>query len=79
MYACVLKPVLLENAGEECLIGCNQQPGKCGWCGPEGFCCKKGLQEYRCDGSFGGETRHECVLKPEGNSVGQFKDSFLIC
>ena len=63
--------IVLENAGQDCWNGCNQQQGKCSWCGAEGFFCQKGWQGNECDGSFGGESMHACELKPEGNVVGQ--------
>ena len=58
---------VLENAGQYCYPYCyyNGQ-GKCDWCGTEGYCCMKNYPEGGCDGSFGGETRHECVLPPKG-------------
>ena len=30
------------------------------------MCCKKGFHDKSngCDGTFGGKTRHECVLRP---------------
>ena len=57
---------VLENAGQYCYPSCLRQ-GKCDWCGTEGYCCMKNWPEGNgCDGSFGGETRHECVLPPKG-------------
>ena len=57
----------LENGGEACWSECNHQKGKCEWCGIEGYCCKKGSLGNGCDGTFGGETGHRCVIKPKGN------------
>ena len=58
----------LENKGKDCWKNCNRQQGPCDWCGSMGFCCtkKNGWTDTSngCDGSFGGETRHECALNP---------------
>ena len=65
-HRCVLKPKL-AHSGEECSLSknkCNKQEGKCDWCGTEGWCCRKGFIGNGCDGSFGGESGHRCVLKP---------------
>ena len=60
----------IENAGMDCLSSCNSRQGACEWCGSMGFCCtkKNGWNDTSngCDGTFGGETQHECVLKPIG-------------
>jgi len=57
----------LENTGKDCWRKCNRQQGPCDWCGSKGFCCTKKDNwtdtSFGCDGSFGGETRHECALK----------------
>ena len=55
------------NAGLDCWYKCEGKQGVCAWCG-DGMCCKKGYHDTRngCDGSFGGNTRHECVTKPTG-------------
>ena len=53
----------LENDDQECFGHCNGQ-GKCSWCGSEGYCCRKGWTPGNgCDGSFGGNDQHVCVLK----------------
>ena len=58
----------LQNAGKDCLGNCNQSQGKCPWCGSCGWCCtmKPGWTNTSngCDGTFGGVSKHECVLKP---------------
>ena len=53
------------NTGVYCLHRCGGQ-GICEWCGTEGICCRKGWGDTSngCDGSFGGLTKHECVLNP---------------
>ena len=59
--------VKLAHSGEECWLSkykCNKQEGKCDWCGTEGWCCRKDFIGNGCDGSFGGESGHRCVLKP---------------
>ena len=72
----------IENAGMDCLSSCNSRQGACKWCGSMGFCCtkKNGWNDTSngCDGSFGGETKHECALKPSGkfNNFGTFKEVF---
>ena len=55
-----LKAVL--NAGKDCWRGCGRKQGACDWCGA-GVCCRKGWWDTRngCDGSIGGNRRHECV------------------
>ena len=56
----------LEHAGEDCWNSCNSQQGACDWCGSKGFCCMKGWDDFSngCDGTFGGQENHVCVLKP---------------
>ena len=56
----------LENSGKNCWVKCENKQGKCDWCGKGGFCCRKGFHDtsHGCDGSFGGDSEHECVLKP---------------
>ena len=57
----------LMNTGKDCWSYCNGQQGPCSWCGSEGMCCtqKSGYPASNgCDGSFGGQTMHECALKP---------------
>ena len=57
------------NAGVDCWEKCGGKQGPCDWCG-NGRCCKKGWPDTSngCDGSFGGNTMHECVLKPGGKT-----------
>ena len=74
----------IENAGMDCWSNCNSRQGACEWCGAMGFCCtkKNGWNDTSngCDGSFGGETKHECALKPSGkfNNFGTFKEVFTL-
>merc|ERR1719471_2275410 len=56
---------VLKNAGQDCWNGCNYKQGKCSWCGLDGYCCRKGWTPGNgCDGSFGGDNIHACVLNP---------------
>ena len=54
---------LLENDGKACWSECNQQEGRCNWCGTEGWCCKKNSSGNGCNGLFGGESNHQCKSK----------------
>ena len=54
----------LEHAGENCWNPCNTRQGKCNWCGTDGWCCSLGSIGNGCDGSFGGDRGHVCVIKP---------------
>ena len=58
----------LKNTGLDCWPPCSGQQGPCSWCGTEGMCCtmKTGWSDTSngCDGTFGGETKHECYLRP---------------
>ena len=55
----------LVNAGQDCLTSCNGIQGKCSWCGSDGYCCRKGWTPGNgCDGSFGGNDKHACDVKP---------------
>ena len=60
--------LVLSNEGEECYEKCGHKQGECSWCGSKGMCCSQNDNwndtSYECDGTFGGMTRHECVLKP---------------
>ena len=60
--------VLSNHEGEECYSKCNGNQGKCEWCG-EGLCCRKGFEGGGCDGSFGGQSNHQCVTKPPGDKI----------
>jgi len=54
----------LENVGEHCWHGCNKIQGKCSWCGPNGYCCRKGWKSNDgCDGRVGGHNFHACVFR----------------
>ena len=61
----------LENVGKDCWTGCNQNQGKCDWCGSSGWCCRKNWFGNGCDGSFGGPSNHQCVSNP-GMSLNVF-------
>ena len=63
----------LMNANTNCWYECGGKQGKCSWCGSDGWCCRKNgnnpywlpsAQSNGCDGTFGGEDEHRCVLKP---------------
>ena len=63
----------LAHAGKDCYFKCSYKQGPCKWCGKEGMCCsqrrknkddQEGGFKNGCDGTFGGKTKHECVLKP---------------
>ena len=49
-----------------CWQQCGGKQGRCSWCGTHGLCCTKtpGWTNMAngCDGTFGGETAHECAL-----------------
>ena len=51
----------------DCLIHCNNRQGPCAWCGSDGMCCTKNPgwldTSNGCDGTFGGESMHECVQR----------------
>ena len=55
---------ILENDGKDCWSECNQQEGRCNWCGTRGWCCKLSSIGSGCNGLFGGENNHQCKLKP---------------
>ena len=60
----------LENPGQNCWFHCNFTQGKCSWCGSDGYCCRKNWTcGNGCDGSFGGDGIHACVLKPTGKLI----------
>ena len=63
-YEIIPGPGSVEHAGEDCWTGCNYKQGKCGWCGTDGWCCRKDWIGNGCDGTFGGQSNHQCVLKP---------------
>ena len=58
----------IKNLGQECWGNCSKEQGPCTWCGAGGYCCTKKPSwndtSKGCDGTFGGQTRHECFLKP---------------
>ena len=61
-----------KRVGNECWGNCGQGP--CEYCGSMGYCCRKNYTDITdndnsfydggCDGTFGGENRHECSIKP---------------
>ena len=61
----------IENEGKDCWEDCNEIQGKCSYCGSMGFCCRKNYYEHSngCDGTFGGDEIHVCVLPPGNYSV----------
>ena len=62
----------LLNSGKNCWSNCNNQQGKCLWCGRDGWCCRKNwILSHGCDGTFGGETGHQCTLKPKPSNYEQ--------
>ena len=71
------QPVII-NSREDCYEKCFFEQGPCKWCGKEGLCCSQNAyynvsnmqQMYvgfdnGCDGTFGGEKKHDCVKKPK--------------
>ena len=54
---------------KECFNACNKTQGECNWCGGMGgWCCRK-VEKMEwigngCDGTFGGDSFHACVLNP---------------
>ena len=58
-------PVMdVENYGMDCWQGyaCGGTQGPCAWCGPDGYCCKKGWTGNGCDGTMGiAGSGHDCV------------------
>ena len=72
----------LENAGLDCWPKCNHKQGACEWCGSMGFCCTKKKDWYDtsngCDGTFGGKTKHECVLKPGKSFYNRYENLLRI-
>merc|ERR1719205_367778 len=70
MYRCDEKEgAELENGGKECYRECNTQQGKCNWCGPDGWCCRKDWVGNGCDGTIGGPSNHQCVLNSKSTGV----------
>ena len=60
----------LKNTGNDCWNKCNDKQGPCSWCGSDGMCCTRKLswtdKSNGCDGTIGGVTKHECVLRDIG-------------
>jgi len=50
----------LHHTGEDCWSGCNRKQGRCSWCGPTGYCCRKGWHSHGCNG-MGGTHNHVCT------------------
>ena len=67
----------MENGGKDCWNGCSQKQGKCDWCGADGWCCRKDWAGNGCDGTFGGEKGHQCVLRPQGKGTFLSEDTFV--
>lgn len=57
----------IANKGQNCYRPCHEVQGKCDWCGADGWCCRKGWTGNGCDGTFGIENHHTCVLHPFPN------------
>ena len=71
----------VRHNGEDCWYACTNMnmanEGRCGYCGTGGMCCKKGSRKNGCDGSFGGNSRHECVpFTGAGNFLCVYKHRF---
>ena len=58
----------IQNTELDCWDFCGSEQGPCEWCGAKGYCCtmKSNWNDTSngCDGTFGGASRHECVLMP---------------
>ena len=54
------------------------EAGKCNWCGTDGWCCAKSVIKNGCDGTFGGDDVHRCVLKPKGDKKIFFLFTLLV-
>ena len=61
----IQRQILKSSLAEGCLNNCDNKDGLCEWCGTQGWCCQKNWIGNGCDGSFGGNGKHECVLKPD--------------
>ena len=56
----------ITRAGTECWDICGKRGGPCSWCGPTGFCCRRGWDTHVCGpgvrGQDGGmHAYHGCV------------------
>ena len=63
----------MEHAGESCWDQCNGTQvllalERCNYCGTDGMCCRDKWVGIECDGTYGGVSEHECVLKPGTDS-----------
>ena len=71
----------LKNSGEDCWYKCNNKQGSCLWCGTGGMCCTQKANwndtSNGCDGTLGGQEKHECILKPSGKGLCIQKDQFV--
>jgi len=57
-------PDLQRHNGADCWYSCGEKDGPCeGFCGRDGWCCRKEWPWGGCDGKIGGD-HHQCVLDP---------------
>lgn len=54
--------VIGTNIGSECLHQCDNLPGYCTFCGPEGLCCMIGDIQRGCNGYLGINSTYTCTL-----------------
>ena len=54
--------VIGTNIGAECLSHCDNLPGYCTFCGPEGLCCMIGDVQRGCNGYLGINDTYTCTL-----------------
>ena len=43
----------IRHEGESCYASCGRWDGRCGYCGNNGYCCKKDQKGCGCDGEMG--------------------------
>ena len=54
----------VRNEGEDCWGHCGKWEGRCGYCGNNGYCCRKDQLGCGCDGEMGVEGKgHVCAEK----------------
>ena len=54
----------VRNEGEGCWGNCGKWEGRCGYCGNNGYCCRKDWLGCGCDGEMGVEGKgHVCAEK----------------
>ena len=52
----------VQNENQRCLDSCDGKEGRCGWCGPDGWCCMLGVIGNGCTGNMGlGSQDHVCT------------------